>query len=93
MTHPLRKLDKTIAHKKYISFYKFHYRKLAKEHKKWTPIKISFIIKLLWKRQLKREQDSRMMSKKVTRLSLKTKRITKGKSLFRKVKKSEGMLR
>lgn len=36
--------------KDYISFYREHYDKLHRQHPRWTPIQISSIIKLEWKK-------------------------------------------
>ena len=45
------KLGQTAAHRRYIHFYQFYYKKLKKEHPRWIPSKLSTIIKLLWKRE------------------------------------------
>lgn len=52
--------------KEYISFYKFYYERLTKEHPKWTPTNKTKIIKLLWrKRTAQRKKDQmRLRGKK-----------------------------
>jgi len=73
----------------YIVFYKLYYRKLAKEHPRWTAAKISKIIKLLWMRRqklVKRSGTKAKMISKEPKL-----RVVTGRVLFKKKKVREGI--
>ena len=47
----------------YVGFYKYHYKKLKEEHKRWTTTQITSVIKLIWKKKKKVALKSRNNSK------------------------------
>ena len=63
----------------YISFFKYHYQKLSREHKRWTTQQISSVVKLLWK---KKKGDNKVQKRKDRRL--RTGKVVSGKRWFRK---------
>ena len=73
----------------YIVFYKHHYRKLAREHPRWSATKVSQIIKLLWLRRQRvlKKSQSKKIAKVPKQRPIKT--LT-GRALFFKIKASEG---
>lgn len=73
---------KKIAKTDYITFYKATYDKLQAEHPRWTPLQISGIIKLKWKKEKKNfKKTGKTSSKLATRRSNK---IVSGFRYFRK---------
>ena len=62
---------------------KFYYNKLKKEHSRWTPCKISSIIKLLWKREQIKGKDHKYKTKKISKFLLKDQKRVSGRTFFR----------
>lgn len=73
---PIAKATKT----DYISFFKYHYQKLSREHKRWTTQQISSVVKLLWK---KKKGDTKVQKRREGRLRL-GKKVVSGRRWFRK---------
>lgn len=71
-----RKISKRGNQSDYISFFKYHFDKLTREHRRWTSSQISSVVRLLWK---KKKQDSGRLRKSSTLRSLKPKT---GRKLF-----------
>ena len=87
LSDPSPKKSKKIAKSstEYISFFKFHYKKLHSEHRKWTTAQISTVIKLLWKKKktsMKRSH-SMMRTRAIKPIS--------GRKFFLRMKKDQGM--
>jgi hypothetical protein len=75
-------------HKNYINFYKFYYRKLSVEHKRWHASKISEIIKLLWKKEQMRHKTQK--AKKISKNIKKEAKALSPRVQFRQRKTKEG---
>lgn len=69
----------------YVSFFKHHYQRLTKEHKRWTTQQIASVIKLLWK---KKKGDTKTLRKKDGKL--RTSKHVTGRRYFRRVKHLSG---
>ena len=80
-TKPIAKPTKT----DYIAFFKYHYAKLSREHKRWTTPQLTKVIKLMWQ---KSKREGKGLRKKDGRLRI-TKPMT-GRRYFRRVKKVSG---
>lgn len=74
---PITKATKT----DYISFFKYHYQRLSREHKRWTTQQISSVVKLLWK---KKKGDSKTQKKRESRRI--GKKPISGRRWFRKTR-------
>lgn len=66
----------------YISFYRFHYRRISVEHPNWTSANISVIIGLKWKKE-KAEADKERKGKGQSRVARQHK--MSGRRLFNRV--------
>ncbi len=73
----------------YISFYKFYYKKLAREHQKWGAAKITNIIRMLWKRQKKTSETIR--TKKIREPKVKTIKKASAYQAFKHLKLKESL--
>ena len=69
----------------YVNFFKHHYSRLSKEHKRWTTQQISSVIKLLWR---KTKGESKGLRKRDGRL--RSKKPISGRKHFRKVRNLTG---
>ena len=67
----------------YLSFFKYHFKKLHEEHKKWSSKQISSIIRLLWHKKKNMNKPISMRTRSVKEIS--------GRKFFLKMKKEEGM--
>lgn len=67
----------------YIQFFKYYYARLSDQHKKWTPVQISSIIKLLWRKRSKKDKKTKLIKKE-----LKEKPVS-GRIAFKRAKLSE----
>lgn len=65
----------------YVSFFKHHYQRLTKEHKRWTTQQIASVIKLLWK---KKKGDTKTLRRKDGKL--RTSKPVSGRRYFRRFK-------
>lgn len=74
-------------HHRYIVFYKYYYRKLSREHPRWNAAKISYLIKLLWKKQQKCKATK---IKKITEFKSKSIKKMTGYFLYKRQKLREG---
>jgi hypothetical protein len=88
--HDFNKLGKAGAHRNYIMFYKHHYKKLAKKHPRWVSMKISQIIKLLWKREQLYVKNLFSSSKKIRKAPKLLSRKVSGYLVFKMKMKREG---
>lgn len=70
----------------YLSFFKHHYAKLKKEHKRWSTNQISTVIKLLWK---KKKGNNKTLRRRDGRL--RTSKPLSGRRFFRKVRHLSGV--
>lgn len=77
---------KKIVKTDYITFYKATYEKLHAEHPRWTPLQISGIIKLKWKKEKSSFKKTGRISGKVG-----TRRASKVLSGFRYYRKYRGL--
>lgn len=75
-TRPILKVSK----EDYVSFYKYHYKKLKGEHKRWTTTQITSVIKLLWKKKKVSTKGRKVSSK------MRTTKVISGRRHFRKVR-------
>ena len=66
----------------YISFHKFHFKKLSQEHKKWSSKQVNKIISLLWQKK-----KNHMMKPMKTR----SMKAVSGRKFFLNLKKNEGI--
>ena len=79
-----KKIAKKGQQSEYVTFFKYHFDKLAREHHRWTPAQISSVVRLLW--QKKKRTNS--LSLKKTRSNRMTRPIT-GRKFFLNKKKME----
>ena len=68
----------------YVSFYKFHYKKLKGEHNRWSTTQITSVIKLLWKKKKAVSKGRKVGGK------LRTTKSLSGRRYFRKVRRLSG---
>mgnify|MGYP000262378080 CR=1 FL=1 len=76
-TRPIIKASK----EDYVSFYKYHYKKLKGEHKRWTTTQITSVIRLLWKKKKSTTKGRKVGGK------LRTTKPISGRRHFRKVRR------
>jgi hypothetical protein len=81
-THPI---SKAVSKSDYISFFKYHYTKLSKEHKRWSTQQITKVVRLLWK---KKKGDTKTLRRKDGKL--RTSKPLSGRRYFRKIRHLTG---
>ena len=69
----------------YVGFYKYHYKKLKGEHKRWTTTQITSVIKLLWKKKKVASKGRKVSSR------MRTTKAISGRRHFRKVRRLSAM--
>ena len=69
----------------YIQFFKFHYKSLAQQHRRWSNKQIVSVIKLLWK---KKKSQGKGLRKRDGRL--RTSKPLSGRKYFRKTRQLSG---
>jgi len=80
-----RKIAKKGNQNEYISFFKYHFDKLTREHRRWTSAQISSVVRLLWKK--KKQDAGRLRRRSSSRMS----KPRTGRKLFMDVQRSKGV--